>query len=367
MIIQQVDTFPLYFENPRPYGDANGLKHYRSCFLIRILTKSGLEGWGECIDWLPVLQIGFQQRIIPFLIGKNALHKANLLLEVEKWHSRSAAAVSMALTEIAARGANINICDLWGGSFREEIPVYASFQSYGVSDKWVKESVDMVEKSISQGFSMAKVKVGGKSFWEDVSHIDTLLRAFPTTRFALDANQSYDASTARKWREILSGNTNILWFEEPLPIRLVEDYKLLRNSLLVSIAGGENLQNVPDFLYFLRKGALDIIQPDLMHLSGVDRFRRVLDLARDFGVRISPHTFDGPLSRLYTLMAMACLPPWSKMKGEDIEPVEWDVMESPFHHLFPLSPTRGKVSLPKGVGIGMEPDTEILAHYKWQG
>lgn len=110
MRIEKVDTFPLFHRLSSPYGDANGLKSYRTCYLIRITTASGLSGWGECADWLPALDAGFKKRIIPYLIGKEAGNRT------------AAAAVSMALTDITAKKAGLSVCELWGGKLREQIP-----------------------------------------------------------------------------------------------------------------------------------------------------------------------------------------------------------------------------------------------------
>lgn len=77
--------------------------------------------------------------------------------------------------------------------------------------------------------------------------------------------------------------------------------------------------------------------------------------------------FDGALSRLYALFAQASLPPWSKMKGEDIKPVEWDVMDNPFTLIVPIKPVVGQVLIPTGPGIGVELDQEVLRKYHWDG
>ena len=287
---------------------------------------------------------------------------------MKKWHSRSATAVSMALTDIAAQGAGVHICDYWGGRLRDKIPVYASFQSYSQQEDWVAHSIHLVGKAALAGFKDVKIKIGGKPLFEDMHHIQSLWQTFgDQLHFALDANQSYDVSTANQWGQMLADRKDILWLEEPMPIRLVEEYNLLRRKVPIPIAGGENLRDIPAFLAFLQKGALDILQPDVMHVGDVNEFRRILYLARDFGVRVSPHSFDGPLSRYYGMMAMACLPPWGKMKGDDLELVEWDVMDSPFLQLLSLDPQKGEVTLPKGIGTGVEINKEVLTHYRWDG
>ena len=55
------------------------------------------------------------------------------------------------------------------------------------------------------------------------------------------------------------------------------------------------------------------------------------------------------------------------MEEEDIEPVEWDVMENPLNMLLPLKPVDGFIALPSGTGIGIELDKELLKTYRWNG
>jgi D-galactarolactone cycloisomerase len=368
LLIKKVETFPLLHKLTLPYGDANGYKRYRTCFLIRITTQSGIEGWGECIDWLPMLEKGFQERIIPYLIGKHASNRAKIVNKIKNWNHRAASCVSMALTEIIAKHANLSVCDLWGGKWHETIPVYASFQSYIEDESWVQNSLQLVTKAVNDGYSMIKVKIGGKPLQEDQAHIIALQQTLAQNiRIALDANQSYDVSTVCLWERLFAGWPNILWLEEPIPPKYVTECKLLRSKLSVPIAGGENLLGAEQFLPLLQSGAIDIIQPDIMHEEGVDDYRNTLQLARMHGIRVSPHTYDGALTRLYTLLAQACLPPWSKMKEDEIEPVEWDVMENPFTSLIHLVPQKGRVTIPNGIGIGVELDKEIIKKYRWDG
>ncbi|MBO8162286.1 MAG: mandelate racemase/muconate lactonizing enzyme family protein [Brevibacillus sp.] len=368
MQIERVETYPLLYQLREPYGDANGYKKYRTCFLLRIVTRSGLDGWGECIDWLPTLTVGFEQRIIPFLIGKEATKRLQLVKIISKWHQRAAAGVSMALTEIMAKKAGVSICELWGGRQHQTLPVYASFQSYSQGTEWPKQSVKRVEQAIADGFTQLKVKIGGRTIAEDQAHISALQHLIgEKVHLALDANQSYDAAAALKWEKLFRNWSNLMWLEEPLPMDRTADYKLLRSALSVPLAGGENLQHGRQYLPLLTQAALDLIQPDTMHHDGLDSYRDSLQLARQFGIRVSSHAFDGTLSRLYAVFAHACLPPWSKMEGNGMEPVEWDVMENPFTGLFSLRPVKGVVHVPEGVGLGVEMDAEILKRYRWDG
>ncbi|MBD1379980.1 mandelate racemase/muconate lactonizing enzyme family protein [Metabacillus arenae] len=368
MRIEKVEIFPLLYKLTKPYGDANGYKKYRTCFLFKITTYSGIHGWGECIDWLPTLEKGFSERIIPYLLGKKATDRTHICGVIKKWHKRAAAGISMALTEIIAKSAGLSVCDLWGGKLRDSIPVYASFQSYSEEEDWLKHSLELIDQAVCRGFKMIKVKIGGRTLQEDQAHIHSVQRLLEEKiGLALDANQSYDAATARIWDRYFREWSNMLWFEEPIPMDQLADYKLLRSNLSIPVAGGENLKTTAQFLPLLKEGAIDIIQPDVMHVNGINEYRETVQLSRSFGVRSSPHSFDGPISRLYSLFVQACLPPWSKMDHEQIEPVEWDVMENPFTSLLSVQPTNGIVKIPDEIGIGAEIDMDKLKKYQWDG
>lgn len=368
MLIRRVDTFPLYYPIPQPYGDANGIKSYRSAFYIRITTDSGLQGWGECVDWLPTLQKGFLDRIIPYLIGKNANDRTQLVRTVANWHARSASAVSMALTEIFAKSSGKSVCELWGGKQRDKVPLYASFQSYSEHNDWLKHSLHLIDAAMTSGFSSFKVKIGGKMLEEDVKHfleVQSLLQ--DKGHLAVDANGSYDYATVIRLLPLFERWSNLLWLEEPLPIEQTYNYSLLRQRMPLPIAGGEDMKVAADFLPLLTGQALDIVTPDLLHLKGMDEYWGTLSLAANFGARISPHAYDGALTRLYAIFAQACVISWSKMKPDTIDPVEWDVMDNPFTSLIPLKPVNGEITVPDGMGIGVELDVERINAYLWDG
>lgn len=368
MLIRSIETYPLYCKIAVPYGDANGVKSYRTAFYIRIMTDSGIDGWGECADWLPTLQKGFEARIIPHLIGQDARERTRLVCEISKWHKRAASAVSMALTEIFAKYSRVSVCDLWGGKLRDTVPVYASFQSYSDRTDWQQKSLNAIDDALQSGFRLFKLKIGGKSVEEDQKHVRQALNLLQDkASAALDANESYDLSTTLRWRSVFADSSSFLWLEEPMPIHQTKNYQLLRQALSLPVAGGENLKQAVDYLTLFADYAVDLATPDILHLTGLDEYWSAIRLAQSFGVRVSPHCYDGALTRLYALFVQACLVPWNKMKPDSIDPVEWDAMDNPLGELLPVKPINGEIMIPRGHGIGTTIDLEKLIAYKWDG
>ncbi|MDI5789712.1 hypothetical protein PO124_18730 [Bacillus licheniformis] len=63
----------------------------------------------------------------------------------QKWHQRAASAVSMALTDITAKKQAFRYAN-YGRKLREQIPVYASFQSYSDRPDWSRHSLRLIER-----------------------------------------------------------------------------------------------------------------------------------------------------------------------------------------------------------------------------
>ena len=147
--------------------------------------------------------------------------------------------------------AGLSVCELWGGKLREQIPVYASFQSYSDRPDWSRHSLRLIEKAVRAGFKAVKLKAGGKMFSEDLAHIQAFQEMTgQSTGLILDANQSYDQAAARKWETWFSGWQNVLWFEEPMPFDDLAEYRMLRSALSVPVAGGENVKAQSRFADF---------------------------------------------------------------------------------------------------------------------
>ena len=55
------------------------------------------------------------------------------------------------------------------------------------------------------------------------------------------------------------------------------------------IAVGENLHTAYRFAEFLRAGAAQIVQPNIVRVGGITPFRRIADVAAEHGATLHPH------------------------------------------------------------------------------
>jgi L-alanine-DL-glutamate epimerase-like enolase superfamily enzyme len=82
----------------------------------------------------------------------------------------------------------------------------------------------------------------------------------------------------------------ILLYEEPLSYLNVEGYAELRRRTTVPISGGESLSGVHEFQAYFDREALDIVQPDVSYVGGIDVTRQILDQALSRFHRGAIHT-----------------------------------------------------------------------------
>jgi nucleoside-diphosphate-sugar epimerase len=78
----------------------------------------------------------------------------------------------------------------------------------------------------------------------------------------VDANQSLSTAEAITRGRAFEALSCLRW-EEPLPADDIDGYATLAHALDIPIATGENLYSTADFARFLKREALDIVQPDL--------------------------------------------------------------------------------------------------------
>jgi L-alanine-DL-glutamate epimerase-like enolase superfamily enzyme len=76
---------------------------------------------------------------------------------------------------------------------------------------------------------------------------------------------------------------NLGWIEEPLDAYDAEGHARLAEALDTPIASGEMLTSVAEHWELVRRGSVDIIQPDAPRVGGITQFLRIMALADHHG------------------------------------------------------------------------------------
>ena len=111
----------------------------------------------------------------------------------------------------------------------------------------------------------------------------------PDARIMVDSYMSWDAEVTTRMADILS-EYHLYWYEDVLtPDDLPGQADLRPAAAPTLIAGGEHEFTHHGFADIAHANALGLWQPDITWCGGITAGLRIINLARDAGVPVSPH------------------------------------------------------------------------------
>jgi L-fuconate dehydratase len=169
----------------------------------------------------------------------------------------------------------------------EGYPAYTTSAGWlGYDDEKMRR---LCRQALAQGWNHFKIKVG-RDLDEDRRRC-AIARAElgPSRRLMLDANQVWEVDDAIRWVKELAP-FDPWWIEEPLsPDDIFGHGKVARAVRPIRVATGEHVHNRVMFKQLLASDAIDIVQPDVCRLGGLNEVLAVLLLAAKFGKPVCPH------------------------------------------------------------------------------
>jgi D-galactarolactone cycloisomerase len=121
----------------------------------------------------------------------------------------------------------------------------------------------------------------------------------------------------------------------------------------IPVAAGENIANVYDFQRLFKEQALSVAQLSVTKAGCVSEMRKIFDLAATWGVRVVPHSaYFGPglLASVHVCAAQSH-EVW-------IERFYCDFDGTPLGNA--VNPQRGRMAVPQGPGLAVDPDPRVL-------
>lgn len=362
MRLDRTEFFLLEHALGRRYGDAAGLKTHRRTVIVRLVTDSGIVGWGECSRRRATVER--LEEAAALLRGADALASGPLVERLVEMDPTLGAGVDIALMDIRGKAVGLSVARLLGGPFRMAQPTYASHQNANEAADIGADAVGEAEHALKLGYRALKMKCGWHDPATDLAWIRRVLEVLPPgVPLVLDANQAMDLATARRFAKALPAE-RIGWFEEPLKNTRHAAHRDLRAAIDVPVAGAESVL-LPQVEAAIRERVMDIVNPDLVGHGGFRRMQHLWSLCEHFGVRLIPHVFEGQILRIATLHFLAAQPDWPERQGGfAAAPLECDVSPNPLRDELlggALRPdAQGRIMVPDSPGLGVEVDEAFL-------
>jgi D-galactarolactone cycloisomerase len=111
---------------------------------------------------------------------------------------------------------------------------------------------------------------------------------------------------------------------------------------------------------------MDIVQPDICAAGGISECKKIADMANAFGVRCNPHTWGTAIAVAASLQLLAVIPDTPLSLNPVAPMLELDRTEHPIRDALMsdvLRPTRGRIRIPEGPGLGITIDRETVRRF----
>jgi L-alanine-DL-glutamate epimerase-like enolase superfamily enzyme len=362
-------ALPISAEYPTPQRRRYIYSKTIDTVIVRLTTDDGIVGFGEAKA--PVAPQATKQIIdillAPIVLGADPYevtvlwermyagmrvrgHSAGFYLE-------ALSGIDIALWDIVGKVTHQPIAKLLGGFFRNPVRVYAS----GLPTLPIAASEEALENLCLEadalrdlGYGAIKLAMG--------RDIEGDLRCARRLRTHLgesvilygDAAGVYDRSQAMRIGKELQA-LNFGFFEMPIPPEDREGYAELARALDIPIAL-DSLMSRFETLDFLRRGGLDIVQPDVCRAGGITECRRIAELADAFGASFQPHISIGSAIHIAASAHLAVAMP-------NTLTCEYWIGNNPLGNCVlevPIKVEHGYMHAPLGSGLGITLKEELL-------
>lgn len=307
LMIKDIRLYSAMSKLSRPIADSTHDIPAIKFYIVEVETESGVTGQGYLLSfhYSPEAIEGALKDMKKFVLehgyAVNETLKLKCAYDIETEYFGN-----IGLLRWAYGAVNVAMWDAWGKTLCQ--PVYKLFGCNGKkipvygSGGWInytnEELLDEVTAYKKRGFTAVKVKVGSPDMQRDIERLTKCREALGTdVKIMMDANQGMSVSDSIKLSDTVRP-LGIHWFEEPVSNKDYAGYEIIRNKTGISLAMGEREYDCGALKELIRRNALDLWQPDLLRLGGVEEWRNSAILADTYNIPCLPHyykDYDVPL------------------------------------------------------------------------
>ena len=359
---------PPFPEMIRPAWTPGGTWANLSSGLVKVTTDEGLVGWGAAYphDLPKVTEI-----LKPMLVGKDpfALEQHARIFR----NAGGAWGAEIALWDIIGKAVGQPLFRLWGG-YHDRVPAYASCIEVRSGEQRAEDAA----KARAGGWRAMKLRLHDWTIKEDIAQVEGVRRAMGDEFVILaDANQAQQPGTPQPeegpvWTYERAVQTarelerlGVYWLEEPLDRYDFDGLRRLCAAVDILIAGGENNRGLHEFRTMIEDDVYDILQPEALVTETMSGLRKIASLAEMHHKRVAPHHGGGGVGIAAHLHLACAIPNGTYFEllheppGMSADDFQW-YMQEPIR-----VDAEGNVAAPTGPGLGVEPDPDKIARYRF--
>ncbi|WP_138472711.1 mandelate racemase/muconate lactonizing enzyme family protein [Poseidonocella sp. HB161398] len=377
---------------------------------VEIDTDEGLTGLGETFRGTSAVEAVVHDMLAASLVGSDSRlierHSRRMLTPYVGYHAssaetRGAAAVDIALWDLAGKRHGIPVHEALGGAARDTIAAYNTCAGYaynsgqnqvfnrkiGAADQaagpyddqiaFNRDAGALAESLVSEGYQAMKIwpfdiyaaASGGQSI--TLADLKAGLEPFAQIRRAVGEKIEVMCEMHSLWSLPAAARIcraledyGVYWAEDPIckmdDARALAD---LRRQTATPLCGSETLGGAVPFRQMFEANALDIAMVDLGWCGGLTEARKIAALAEAYNKPLAPHDCTGPVAlwaglhlalhaptAIYQEMVRATISTWYRDLVTELPPLEQGLFG------LPAAPGLGTALMP---GLRERPDATV--------
>jgi L-alanine-DL-glutamate epimerase-like enolase superfamily enzyme len=345
----------------------------------RLTTEDGSTGWGQVSTYnADITAQVFHRQVARWAIGRDTGDLGVLVSEIpEREHKfpgsyiyRAIGGLDTAIWDWRGKQVGKPVAELLGGS-AGTIRAYASSMKRDITPK--DEAARFKRLQDAHGFDAFKFRVGSecghnKDEWPGRSEeiVPTVRKALgESATLLVDANSCYSPARAIELGAMLEDN-GVSHFEEPCPYWEMEQTAEVTKALSIDVTGGEQDWDLHHWKRMIAMRAVDIIQPDVMYMGGMERILKVAAMGAEAGLPCTPHCANLSLVTLFTMHLLRAIPNAGKYLEFSIEEADYYPWQYDLFVESPYTITDGKATVTDAPGWGVEINPDWLARATYQ-
>ena len=363
------------------FGNIHSLETYTDEFVcfVKVKTDQGLEGWGQTSTYnADITAQVLHRQIAPWVLGQSADDIGYLINRVEakehkfpgSYRCRANAGLDTALWDLQGKALGKPVVELLGGA-PKELRAYASSMKRDITPQ--EEAKRFVKLRDEFGFDAFKWRVGAEcgndvDEWpgrtEEVAPVVSKALGDGISKL-VDGNSGFSPRRAIEVGKMLQ-SVGITHFEEPCKYWELEETKEVTDALDIDVTGGEQDWDLSTWRRMIDMRAVDVLQPDVMYMGGIYRTLKVVEMAKQAGMPITPHSANLSLVTICTMHLLGAISNPGKYLEFSIEQEDYYPWQVGLFLGNPFKVSNGKVSIPAEPGWGVTINPKWLAKAKRQ-
>jgi L-alanine-DL-glutamate epimerase-like enolase superfamily enzyme len=294
LTIEKISLFKLSIPLKEPFITSLGTDESAENILVKIETREGITGFGECSPYMP---INGESQDTCFIVGQYFAHALKgknplgiqdcieMMDNIIYGNNSIKSAFDIALYDIASANAGLPLFRFLGGEKNKTI-ITDYTVSIGEPSKMAADAL----KIKNQGYPAIKIKLG-KDGSTDIERIRAIREMVgPDIPLRIDANQGWKVKEAIDTLNALAP-FNIQHCEEPIARWKYMKLKKIKKNSPIPIMADESCGDEHDAERLIELDACDYFNIKLGKSGGIYKGLKIVDLAEKAGIHLQVGAF----------------------------------------------------------------------------